>query len=75
MRAAGVPGRGENGKTCSMRQPACVDQIERTREHIVGFGRKAGDDVGAEDDVRPQPAHLIAEINRVLRAYAGASCA
>ena len=49
-----------------LRQAAFVDQIERTREHILALGREAGDDVGAEGDVRPQLAHRIAERDRLL---------
>ena len=48
-----------------MRQPAFVDEIERAREHRLGLGREAGDDVAAEHDVGPQPPHLIAERDRV----------
>ena len=44
-----------------LRQPAFVDQIERAREHLLGLGRETGDDVGAEHDIGPQPAHLVAE--------------
>ena len=65
MRAAGVPGRGENGKTCKVRQAAFVHEIERAHEHRLGLGRKSGDDVGAEHHVRPQPPHLFAERDRV----------
>ena len=46
-------------------QPAFVDEIERAREHLVGLGREAGDDVGAEHDVRAQPAHLVAKRDRI----------
>ena len=48
-------------KDMQLRQPAFVDEIERAREHIVALGREAGDDVGAEGDVGPQPAHPVAE--------------
>ena len=44
-----------------MRQPAFVHQIERAREHLLGLGREAGDDVGAEHHVGPQPPHRVAE--------------
>ena len=48
-------------KNVQTRKTAFVDEIERTREHVVGFGRKAGDHIGAEGDIRPQPPHLVAE--------------
>ena len=44
---------------------AFADQILRAREHLLGLGRKARDDVGAERDIRPQPPHLRAELDRV----------
>ena len=47
-------------------EAAFLDQILRAREHLFGLGRKAGDDVGAERDVRPQPPHLRAELNRIV---------
>ena len=45
---------------------ALLHQILRTREHLLGLGRKARDDIGAERDVRPQPPHLRAEIDGVV---------
>ena len=75
MRAAGVPGRGENGNTCRCVRPHSSTSVERVREHRFGLGRKAGDDIGAEHDVRAQPAQVAAECDRVARANAGASCA
>ena len=48
-----------------MRQPAFVDEVERTREHRLGLGREARDDVAAEHHVRPQPPHLVAERDRI----------
>src|SRR5215472_13982553 len=44
-----------------MREPACIDEIERARKHVLGLGREPGDDVAAEDDVRPQSTHRFAE--------------
>ena len=67
MRAAGVPGRGENGKDVQEGQAAVVDEPQRVREHGLGLGREAGDQVGAEDDVGPQPPHLCAEAHRHRR--------
>ena len=46
-------------------QPAFLDQIERTDEHFIGFGRKSGDDVAAKHNIRPQPPYVGAELDRV----------
>ena len=48
-----------------VRKPAVIDQVERVFEHRFGFGRKAGDDIGAEHNVRPQPAQGVAEADCV----------
>ncbi len=48
-----------------MRQPAFVDDVERVFEHRLGLGRKAGDQIGAEDHVGAKCAHLLAEANGV----------
>ena len=48
-----------------LRQSAFLHQIERAREHILGLGGEAGDDVGAEHDIRPRGAHTGAEGNGV----------
>ena len=47
-------------------QATLLDEIDRARKHVLGFGRKARDDVGAERDIRPQPPHLGAELDRIL---------
>ena len=75
MRAAGVPGRGENGKTCRCVSPHSSTRSSELVEHRFGLGREAGDHVGAEHDVRAQPAQRIAERDGIARANAGASCA
>ena len=41
------------------------DEIERAGEHLLGLGRKAGDQIGAEHDIGAQPAHLATERNRI----------
>ena len=56
-------------------QAAVVDEPQRVGEHRLGLGREAGDQVGAEDDVRPQPPRLLAEADGVGAQSAGASCA
>ena len=53
------------GKHMQEGQIALFHQILRAREHVLGLGRKARDDIGAERDVRPQPPHLRAEIDRI----------
>ena len=38
-----------------MRQPAFFDERQRILEHRLRLGRKAGDQIGAEDDIGPRP--------------------
>ena len=57
MRAAGVPGRGEKGKTWRKVSPHSSTIDSELLEHRLGLGREAGDEVGAEDDVGPEPPH------------------
>src|SRR5262245_52046974 len=57
----GRAGPRRERKDVEMREPACIDEIERALEHVLGLGREPGDDVAAEDDVRPQSPHRIAE--------------
>ena len=40
----------ESGKA---RRDALLDQIVRVLEHLIRFRRKSGDDVGAENNIRP----------------------
>ena len=61
MRAAGVPGRGENGNTCRCVSPHSSTRSSERANIVLGLGRKARDDVAAEHDVGPQPPHLLAE--------------
>ena len=65
MRAAGVPGRGENGNTCRCVSPHSSTRSSERANIVLGLGREAGDDVAAEHDVGPQPPHLLAERDRV----------
>ena len=65
MRAAGVPGRGENGNTCRCVSPHSSTRSSERANIVLGLGREAGDDVGAEHHVGPQPPHLLAERDRV----------
>ena len=49
-----------------LRQTAFVDQIERAGEHVFGLGRETGNDVGAENNIGPQGAHALAEVDGIL---------
>ena len=57
----GRAGPRRERKDVEMREPAFIDESERAREHVLGLGREPGDDVGAEDHVRPQSPHRLAE--------------
>ena len=47
-------------------QAGIVHELEGIFEHLFRFGRKARDEVGAERNVRPQPADFFAKSNRVF---------
>jgi hypothetical protein len=42
-------------------QAAIVHQRERVLEHVRRFRRKAGDNIGAEDDIRTHAPHGLAK--------------
>ena len=65
MRAAGVPGRGENGKTCRCVSPqSSTRSSERENISSVSVGKPAM--MSAPNTTSgPQPAHLVAERDRV----------
>ncbi len=65
IRAAGVPVRGEYGKTWQPSEIALLDQPQRFLEMRLGLGRETGDDVGPEGHVGAQAAGLPREANRV----------
>src|SRR5262245_34330394 len=46
----GGAGPRREWKDVKMREPARVDEIERTREHILALGRESGDDIAAKHD-------------------------
>ena len=71
----GRAGPGREREDVEMGQAAFVDEIERAGEHRLGLGREAGDDVGAEHHVRPQPPDLVAEPDRIGARDGAASCA
>src|SRR5271166_1865202 len=47
----GRAGPRREWKDVEMRQRAGIDEIERAGEHLLGFGRKAGNHVGAEHEI------------------------
>ena len=51
-------------------QPAGGHQVDRVLEHRLGLGRKARDDVGAEDHVGAQPPCLLAESDGIVAQMA-----
>ena len=65
MRAAGVPGRGEKGKTCRCVSPHSSTSASVRCEHLFRLGRKAGDEIGAEHDIGPRRAQRGAEMDGV----------
>ena len=53
MRAAGVFGRGEKGKMCAATMSQSASSFKLIERHLFGFGRKSGDEVGADGRVGP----------------------
>ena len=75
MRAAGRAGALAVGKHVQERQVRLLDELQRLGEQRFGFGGKAGDQVGADRDARPQrPAPARSRAAR-RRAGGGASSA
>ena len=56
--------RGE-GKYVQKRQAAVVDDAQGVGEHRLGLGGEARDQIGAEDHVGTQAAHVLAKAHRV----------
>ena len=56
-------------------QAAVVDERERVLELRLGLGRKAGDEIGAEHDIRAQPRAPRRKTRSRRRANGAASCA
>ena len=74
MRAAGVSGRGEKGKTWAAMMSQSSSSLRLLLRHLFGFGRKAGDQVGADrrvgtrrldplDQSRPRRARRMAALH------------
>ena len=75
MRAAGVPGRGENGNTCSCVSPhSSTRSSERANIASVSVGKPAMMSAPNTTSGRSRRT-CVAERNGIARAYAGASCA
>ena len=65
------PGRRRAGpwgerKHVQLRQPACIDEVERASEHLLRLGRETGDDVGAESNVGTKLPHVGAKSDGIL---------
>ena len=77
-RGTGHGGHARRGRALARRigedmqegQAAILNQLQRIVEHLLGFGRKAGDDVGAEDHVGTQPPRLLAEGDGIVAQMA-----
>ena len=63
------------GKDVEVGQPGLLDQPQGVLEHRVGFGGKAGDEVGAEHHARAAGARTFSTKASVSARCAGASCA
>ncbi len=66
----GRAGPHAEAEDVQVRQAGLVDKVHRAPEHRVGLGREAGDEIGAERGVGPQPAHGVAERDGVGAAMA-----
>ena len=64
------PGPRREGEDVEMAEAAVVDDRKRVLEHRFGFCGESGDQVSAEDDVRPPPSHLGGETDRIGTAVA-----
>ena len=75
MRAAGVPGRAENGNTCRKVSPQSSTSDSEFGEHRLALGGEAGDEVGAEHHVGTKRGAPPRRSSPRVPANAGASCA
>ncbi len=51
-------------------EAAFIDEAQRVLKHRIGFGRETGNEVGPEDQIGPQGAHLVGEANGIVAAVA-----
>ena len=51
-------------------QIAIAHQIKRALEHLIGFGRETGDDIGAKHHIRAQFASLFTKRNGIIAQVA-----
>ena len=58
-------GPGAVRKHMNKGEPAFLDQIEAAAKHVLGFGRKTRDQVGAERQLRAQRAGPVRDLNRI----------
>ena len=70
MRAAGVSGRGEKGKTWAAIDIAIVQQFQAVERHFFSFGGKSGDEVGADRRVGPRGLDPLDRAHRIGAAVA-----
>ena len=71
MRAAGVPLLRREGEDVAHDDVAIVDQAQAVLGHRLGLGREAGDQVGADRDLRPlrlQPRHRLDRLGAAVAA-------
>jgi len=70
VKGGGCSGPGRIWKDVKISQAHVADGGQRVFEHGVGFGGKAGDQVGAEHDLGPGRARAFTEIDRAGAAVA-----
>src|SRR5215468_1719873 len=62
---SGRAGARRVGKYVQMDEPAFFDEVEGAPKHILGFGRKSRNDVGAEHHAGTAAAQLLTERNGI----------
>ena len=75
MRAAGVSGRGEKGKMCAATMSQSSSSFSVFSAIVFGFGRKAGDQVGADRRIGPRRLEPLDRARPPRRGCGGASSA
>ena len=75
MRAAGVPGLGEKGKTCRKCQTCLVDNVQGVLKHFLGFCGKSSNHVRNRKQYLSEPGETGGKVSPHPLADGGASCA
>ena len=70
IRAAGVSGRGEKGKTCAAMMSQSSSSRSEFERHLLALGREAGDQVGADRRVGPRRLQPLDHRDRIGAAVA-----